>query len=331
MKLLKVTKEKLISDFDSLLTDYLAIDYGRQVTTIDIVFAYRILLGRMPEIGEELINAMTYRGTWREFIKNILTSQEYSSRLDFLPGGMQLMSEKNDFRFWFDTMDREMGGKMAMGIYEPETCDLIKKLLCPGMVCLDIGAQTGFYTCLMAQIVGADGEIIAFEPMDRSFNLIKKNIDENNWQDRVSLHHLACSDSSGEISVGIASGMVVADSNGGHIIKSIKIDDLKLDHVDFIKIDVEGHEPKAINGMEKLLSSSAPVVLTEVNQYWLTQAGSSATEYMTILKDIGYTLFDIEKNLCEIHKFETGDEHLNINILAIPSGRSAELLQLVKR
>ena len=240
------------------------------------------------------------------------------------------MSEVNGFRFWFDTMDRDMGVKMGAGCYEPETCSVIKKILRPGMICLDIGAQTGFFTCLMAQQVGVDGQVLAFEPMERSFKLLKLNIDENKWQDRVTLHHVACSDSSGEINVDIASGMVVANKNGHHIIKSLKIDDLQLNHVDFCKIDIEGHEPGAVRGMETLLRRDDPIVLTEVNQYWLNQAGSSASEYINLLVELGYKLFDIEKGLSEIKVYESEDELKNINILAISQKCCNEVEQLVK-
>ena len=250
----------------------------------------------MPGLGDELDNIMSNKNTWREFINGLLSSKEFSNRLDFLPDGKRLMSESNGFKFWFDTADREMGAKMATCNYEPETCTLIKKLIKPGMSCLDVGAQTGFYTCMMAQLVGSTGGVIAFEPMDRSFNLINKNVDENGWKDRVSIHHVACSDFSGDIVVGIESVMVVADSKGDHIIESIKIDDLSLGHVDFCKIDIEGHEPKALRGMKQLVSTAAPVILTEVNQYWLTQAGSSADEYINLLGELGYILFDIESD-----------------------------------
>lgn len=273
---------------------------------------------------------MSNRNTWREFINGLLSSREFSNRLDFLPDGKRLMSESNGFRFWFDTMDREMGAKMATGDYEPETCSLIKKLVKPGMRCLDVGAQTGFYTCMMAQLVGSDGEVIAFEPIDRSFNLLNKNIDENGWRDRVSFYHVACSSSSGEIVAGIESGMVVASSNGDHVIESLRIDDLTIGHVDFCKIDIEGHEPKAISGMEKLLATAAPVVLTEVNQYWLTQAGSSASEYMNLLGVLGYMLFDIENDFCEIKTYKPGSELENINILAVPRECYIDVLRLVK-
>ena len=74
--------------------------------------------------------------------------------------------------------------------------------------------------------------------------------------------------------------MVVASKNGSHVIYSLKIDDMKLNRVNFCKIDIEAYEPKVISGMENLLRVTAPVVLTEVNQYWLTQAGRSAAEYM---------------------------------------------------
>jgi hypothetical protein len=83
--------------------------------------------------------------------------------------------------------------------------------------------------------------------------------------------------------------------------------------------------------MENLLRVTAPVVLTEVNQYWLDQVGSSASEHKALLNDKGYMLLDIERGFCEIKKYEPSSELENVNIiLAIPKARCGEILQLIK-
>lgn len=313
-------------NLSEILSNYSAIEAGRSANIIDIFFSYRILLGRMPSYGEVKFWSEN-SGTWREFINNLLSSSEFSNKLDFLPSGIRLMSEANGFRFWFDSTDREMGVRMACASYEPRTTELIKKIITPGMICLDIGAQTGFFTCLIAKLVGSTGKVIAFEPMDRSFEMLCMNIAENKFEDRVTVRHVACSDSSGMMSVGVQSNMIVADSKGCHQIKCVRLDDENaIDYVNFVKIDIEGHEPKAIRGMSNLLKRSNPIVISEVNQYWLAQAGSSANEYLALLSESGYKILDIDGGYCLLSR-PTFDDLENINILAVPDIRYEEVLK----
>lgn len=135
--------ENLQESFDRVFQDYSSSQLGNRAELLDIVFAYRILLSRMPS-NEEIAFYLNCTDTWREFLIKLLQSEEFSKRLDFLPGGLELMTENNGFRFWFNSADREMGAKMATGQYEPKVVHFLKNYLQSGMTCLDIGAQTGF-------------------------------------------------------------------------------------------------------------------------------------------------------------------------------------------
>lgn len=148
-------KSQLIFELSEMLSENSAIESGRKARLLDLIFAHRLILGRMPDLDTELKNLAATQTTWREFLNSLLDSEEFAGRLDFLPAGLRLMSKVNDFSFWFDSLDREMGARMAAGIYEPETCSTVRKLVQPGMICLDICAQTGFYTCMMAQLLTA--------------------------------------------------------------------------------------------------------------------------------------------------------------------------------
>lgn len=318
-------KEILQGQFVELLREYKPIDLGRRPRAVDLVFAYRLLLGRMPRDPEELQPLLGWTGTWREFLQQLLASAEFRLQLGFLPAGLQLMSQANGFRFWFASDDREMGARMAAGAYELATVDLLGRVVRQGMRCLDVGAQTGFYTCQLARLVGPTGRVFAFEPMARSFELLCRNIEENGWNDRVSLRQVACADVGGRIEASIASGMVVA---GGHAesIEAVRLDDLDLAPIDFCKIDVEGFEPRVILGMRDLLAKCMPVLITEFNEYWLRQAGSSSAAYGEMLSGFGYRLFDIDNSMREVIPDAPRDELENVNVLAVPVGRLDEVL-----
>ena len=311
--------------FRDLVRDWEPIDVGRRPNPVDLVFAYRLLLGRMPGDPAELQALLDYSGTWREFLQQLLGSAEYGRQLGFLPAGLRLMSGANGFRFWFASADREMGATMAAGAYEPRTVALLARLVRPGMRCLDIGAQTGFYTCHFARLVGSGGRVFSFEPFGASFELLQLNVEENGWTDRVSLRNVACADAGGRIEAAVASGMMVA-ARGGELIEAIRVDDLDLAPIDVCKVDVEGFEPRVIEGMRELLRRSRPAIVTEVNEYWLRQAGSNSQAYCDLLRGLGYRLFDIDAGLREVATGLHRGELANVNLLAMPLHRAEEFL-----
>jgi FkbM family methyltransferase len=319
-------KRALLENFGELVSNWKPVAPGEKAGLVEILFAYRILLGRMPR-ADELASYSNHSMSLRGLLEKFCDAQEYCGRLDFLPGGLELMSEANGFKFWFDTSDRQMGSRMGAGLYEEDTVKLVKRLIKPGMICLDVGAQTGFYTCLFAQLVTKSGNVISFEPLPRSFELLNKNVAANDFDDRVETQNVACTDEGGELRASIASRMVVAapSGRGGHVFKSICLDDLKLSQVDFCKIDIEGHEPKAVRGMWRTLQALRPMILTEINEYWLGQGGSSGAEYIAMIKELGYRLFDTENAMAEILTYEPSANPLAVsNLLAIHASQRPE-------
>lgn len=108
---------ELAQHFSRLLDGYSNPDYGRQVNPVDAFFAFRLLLGRNPNLSEELHRVLTDTRTFREFLNGIIQSEEFSHTNGFIPPNIVLMAELPDFRIWFNTSDREMGMVMASGQY----------------------------------------------------------------------------------------------------------------------------------------------------------------------------------------------------------------------
>jgi len=317
MKIKKELMQKIKSNFKLVFNDYLPVEAGKKVELLDSIYLYRILLNRMP--GEdEIIYYTKSKYTYRDMLKAILDSDEYQTNFyNFLPPGFLFMTERNGYRFWFDTRDREMGVLMAIGKYEPEATSLLEKLLKPGMQCLDIGAQTGYYSLLMARCISEDGRVLAYEPMERSYAILRKNITENKAEKIITTFNVACGAKKEKLSMRTVSNMYVADVNGDLHIDCIALDDEIDIKVDFVKIDAEGHEPQVFEGMKKTIEKNRPVIITEINAYWLSQAGSSFSGYAELLEGMDYKLFDIDRNLSPLNKQED-DPLRNSNVLAIP-------------
>ena len=287
----------LLNGFRVLLESYNPADPDETVNAADAFFIYRLLLGRNPNVASELAALLQEPGTFRELRQRVLDSDEFAKGGSLTPPHRLWMTALEGFRFWFNTSDRDMGVVMAMGQYEAESVRFIRKVLRPGMTCIDAGAQTGFYTCLMASVVGEGGMVHAFEPMPASYELLVKNVQENRFETRVHTYQLACSNAATEIEASQVGAMYVAGAVPGCppvSMRAIPVDEMVQGPVDLIKIDVEGHEPAAIEGMRQLIQRSHPVIVSECNEYWLKScSGTSSGAYVGLLNSFGYHVFDI--------------------------------------
>ena len=319
--------KKLLENFTNLLNSYGDIEYGRKLNPVDAFFAYRILLGRNPHVDSELPYLLSDNETYREFISRLLNSDEFKKVAMFMPPNKELMIKLNDFRFWFNTCDKEMGVQMALGNYEPKSVELLIKTIKPGMKCIDAGAQTGFFTCIMAHYVGGTGKVYAFEPMPSNYDLLIKNITENNFQDRVQPFQLACSNSQSVIIASKVANMYVAgevEAGEKVTMESVRVDDIIDEPIDIIKIDIEGHEPAGIEGMRTLILENKPIIFSEVNEYWLrTCSNSNSKEYVELLSSIGYEIYNVENLNSPVTARSLKMDILDtMDIVALPAGSS---------
>jgi len=141
----------------------------------------------------------------------------------------------------------------------------ILKILEPSDVAYDIGAHIGIHTIFMAKQVKERGTIVAFEPEDKSYAVLKKNIMLNNLQNVIPLP-LALGSHFAEGSLYWKNGIIGAYSllggdSSGVLKQKVKIapgDDIiesyKLPLPKLVKIDVEGYEYYVIKGLEKALT-----------------------------------------------------------------------------
>src|SRR5262245_8281644 len=199
--------------FDEFLREYPRLDIGSRVHIFDGFALWRTLFRRNPDPETELPFLLNFSGTYRQLLTQLADSAEFASGTPVLPRGYRWMAEIDGFRFWFETGDREMGVRMAMGLYEPAVRDLMKKTITNGMRCIDAGANTGYYSCFMGGLVGAEGKVYAFEPMPESYRMLEKNVAENNLRAVVETHPLACSSRRTVIEATVLSNMFVAGAS----------------------------------------------------------------------------------------------------------------------
>jgi len=164
--------------------------------------------------------------------------------------------------------------RILTGRYEAEELDLMRPLLRPGQTIIDVGANVGYTTRFFARMAGPTGKVHAFEPNPLIFPLLKQNVAS---LEQVSVYNLGLSSANGEFPLFIAgSNHAVAcfaeKYPASHLVyregETMRSVDAKvvmgdqflkqkgIDHVDVIKIDVEGWELNVLSGLAETISAS---------------------------------------------------------------------------
>jgi FkbM family methyltransferase len=206
-------------------------------------------------------------------------------------------------RMWLDDRDTlELG---THGIYEPVETGLLKRELRPGDTFLDVGANIGYYTLIAARIVGPEGRVFAFEPDPVNFELLRKNV-EANGHSNVTLVNKAVSDRGGTLRLFVNEANRgdhrIYDSRDGRrslSIQAVALDGFfkKLDRkIQFIKMDIQGAEARALEGMKGLIRSNRPLKLvTEFSPGSLKLCGSDPAKYLKSLQKLGFRVREISE------------------------------------
>jgi FkbM family methyltransferase len=184
---------------------------------------------------------------------------------------------------------------------------LFSSVIRPGMVVLDIGAFVGWYTLLAARQVRPWGKVYAFEPDPRNGAWLSDNIGQNGVGDRVVLVPKAVSNRAEAASFFLHGG----DQSRSSLIPSALeaettvVSTVVLDtffansvKVDVVKIDIEGAELRALEGMTETLSraSKGLKLFVECNPSWLRLAGESAQSLTNRLQEVGFTISLIDES-----------------------------------
>jgi FkbM family methyltransferase len=194
--------------------------------------------------------------------------------------------------------------------HEPISTELLKKELRNGFVCLDIGANIGYYALLERKIVGSEGKIIAVEPSPLNFACLKKNMHLNGFDDVLSFQ-FAFSIADGEISFLIdqQSNLSRVLNNGAERVRTriscrmptggwvIKVPTRSLDSfvaqnplekLDFLRMDVEGHEVQIYKGGRSAIKRFKPILFLEIHNALIGLKGT--IDFLEILRNDGYNI-----------------------------------------
>jgi FkbM family methyltransferase len=155
------------------------------------------------------------------------------------------------YTFFYLENDKYIGQRIALEKYESYETELILRQLEVGDVVVDVGANIGYYTILLADKIGKTGKVYAFEPDKINFEILLKNIKENNLKN-IEAINVAIGSKRGKLKLHKSK-----DNFGDHKlygsdkdiekVKIIRLDDyLKNFKIDLMKVDTQGWEPEVI-------------------------------------------------------------------------------------
>lgn len=201
--------------------------------------------------------------------------------------------------------------------YEPYVCDVIERIVKPGWICADVGAHIGYITLLLGKVVGKNGKVISFEVVPKNAKLLRKNVELNNFTDRVIVEKLAVTDGANDkvkLSQGRSSfeSKVQGDeSTSSTDIQAISLDNYFHDYkrLDLIKMDIEGGEVLAVKGMKRLLAITQPVLILEIHK--------NGRSVVDDLISAGYVFYDLNFRSLDIHTVRFNIRHC----IAVPQDR----------
>lgn len=177
-----------------------------------------------------------------------------------------------------------------------EEINLLRKLIKPGAVVYDIGANIGFYATLLSELAGPKGKVVCFEPDKHNFRYLQQAAGKKS---NVLLFQKAVSDKAGELKI-YRSKLLNVDHRtypvnnyeSVEIIEAVCLDDLVPDSLpspDVIKIDIQGYELAAFHGMRRILEEVTNLkIIAEFWPHGFKRAGTSALEFYDFLEGLGY-------------------------------------------
>tara|TARA_Y100000310_G_C20661032_1_gene804808 strand:- start:143 stop:805 length:663 start_codon:yes stop_codon:yes gene_type:complete len=201
----------------------------------------------------------------------------------------------------------------------------------PGDTVLDLGAHVGYYSFLMASLVGKNGKVFSFEPQLHFFELIQSSIRENRYEDIIVAEQCCLSNRTynGKIAQHYGHGdygctYLMTAENPDCLYDDMTIESANVldlggysfpSPIKFMKIDIEGSEYLALEAFKDRVKKDKPVILSEVNRVLLAHVSEVSTrQLIKLVQDCGYKCYVLGNETEEIDDILTEAQ----NVIFVP-------------
>ena len=229
-----------------------------------------------------------------------------------------------------------------LGEYERAVTHFISAVVRSGDVCLDIGANFGWYTTLLHRLCGARGSVHAFEPVPNIFARLERNVRLAGSPPNIHLNNVALGDAPGAVTMhqfaGLTSGHSSLSTMGRTDYTALQcpmitldsyLEEHHLEQVNFVKVDIEGAELMLFKGAGKLFRQVVPPI-------WMIEMALGTTRgfnykpgdlilYMKEQADYEfYAVDEVAVSLTPIDGFAPDD--IGANVLCVPAAQYRDRL-----
>jgi FkbM family methyltransferase len=240
------------------------------------------------------------------------------------------------FGGWWLARNDYVGATLFYDGFESAERTFAENFVRPGATVLDIGAHHGYYTLLFSRKAGPQGKVVAFEPSPRERRRLALHLRINRCKN-VAIEDCALGEAEGTEQLYLAdpsesgcNSLRRPDVSARTQLVSVRtrcldrvLGERVIEHVDFIKLDVEGAELSVLKGAPELLRRRPrPVILAEVQDIRTRPWGYPAREIIRFLSGAGYTWFRPLPD-GRIEEIDATLEEYDGNFVAIPVEQAA--------
>jgi FkbM family methyltransferase len=213
-----------------------------------------------------------------------------------------------DVVFEYDLGSYRGTAPMYFGSYGLLIIAAMKRLMKPGGIFVDVGANIGYLSAVAAGIVGKQGQVHCFEPVPKYFQRLERLV-ELNPEHCITVNSEATGEAAGDCTIYVTreSGqntMVPAYKSGPEIISTLKVPVVRLDSYlaerkigsfSLLKIDAEGFELPVLKGLRNFLehSKKRPPIICEIAPRAYSLMGRSISELSDYMESYGYQAYDL--------------------------------------
>jgi FkbM family methyltransferase len=241
--------------------------------------------------------------------------------------GFNQIKETRHGRMLYNINDEYVGRSLDLyGEYSEGEIDLFSRVVAPGDIVLDIGANIGAHTIWLAKATLPDGAVIAYEPQRYSFQSLCANLALNSITNAIAFWQ-AVGEQPGRITVPIGDprrrnnfgGLELGKYQQGDQVVVVRIDDLGLPRCKLMKVDVEGMELAVLKGAAQTIARLRPVLYVEDDR------PSLSANLQHYIASLGYDMYWHYPPLFNPDNFFGNRENVfgklvSKNLLCVPAG-----------